>query len=307
LSDLTSDFCKLDGLHETAWAKVNLSLTVLGRRLDGYHELSSVVGFCDQGDQLILSPGPGFDLRVGGMFASSIDGENLISRVARALVSDFGIDDIGVLHLEKNLPVGAGIGGGSADAAAFLRLMERRFDLAFSGDEQMCFGKRFGADVPVCLRSKPAFMSGIGDLVHPLEEFPSMGILLVNPGVNISTSSIFQGLDCSQIEADFKRKGMPLVPSEGFDCVSGVVNMLREHPNDLLGPCLKEAPIVGHVLEVIDDVPECQIARLSGSGATCFGLFQSFEEARVGAQILKEQHKDWWVCASTLKSVSQAR
>jgi len=304
LSDLTSGFSKLNGLHETAWAKINLSLTILGRRLDGYHELSSVVGFCDLGDQLILEPGRGFDLKLSGRFASSIEGENLISHVVRALASDFGIDDIGVLHLEKNLPVGAGIGGGSADAAAFLRLMERRFDLSFSVDEQASFGQRFGADVPVCLLSKPAFMSGIGEVVRPLDKFPSMGILLVNPGVGISTKSIFHGLDCPQIEAGPKKNS---VPSLRFDCVRDVVEMMKACPNDLLKACLKEAPIIGHVIEMIDGVPGCQIARLSGSGATCFGLFESFESARAGARSLKEEHEDWWVCASTLKSVRDVR
>ena len=281
-------------------AKVNLSLRIWGRRAgDGYHELSSLVGFANIGDRLFLKPGPGFNMKVVGPFSQSIVGENLVYKVGQALMQEYGIKDLGDLVLEKNLPVAAGLGGGSADAGAFIRLLARVGGISFSQNDIMKFGQRFGADVPVCVSSKPVMMHGIGDVLKPLEHFPSLGVLLVNPGVSVSTGTVFQHLAVPEISDDWvEEEG-----AQAFASGDELIVYMQDQPNDLTLPALKIAPEIETVLNTLEALQGCSIARLSGSGATCYGLFEDEKRARQAGELCQEKYQEWWVCAGKLSGL----
>lgn len=297
-------------ISETGWAKINLSLRVLGRREDGYHELSSLVVFADVGDRLTLTTGPGFSLTTSGPFATRIDGDNLVEIVARSLLGERPggerAADFGRVHLEKLLPVAAGLGGGSADAAALLRLMERvghcQLDDGFVAD----LGKRFGADVPVCTAAMPSIMSGIGEAVAPVMHFPSLGVLMVNPGVGLSTAAVFKRLaaaGCDEgMAADFRARQEERA-ARGFHSLDEVVAYMKAAPNDLTDAAVSLSLDTGEVLGEIDRLEGCRIARLSGSGATCFGLFENAALAAEAGDVLRERHPGWWVMAASIRHV----
>ncbi len=287
-------------LKETAPAKVNLSLRIRGRRAgDGYHELSSLVGFASAADQLFLNPGPGFNIKVVGPFWQSIVGDNLVYNVGRALMQEYQMQDFGDLVLQKNLPVAAGLGGGSADAGAFIRLFARVAGVSFSQEDIKSFGARFGADVPVCVLSKPAMMYGIGDVLEPVERFPSLGILLVNPGVSVSTGVVFESLAAPEITRGFAHQEGALAFASGDELVA----YMQKEPNDLTLPAQKLAPEIETVLHTLKALQGCSIARLSGSGATCFGLFEDENSAQQAAQFLQAKHRGWWVSAGKLSGL----
>ncbi len=282
---------------ETGWAKVNLTLEVLGKRHDGYHELRSLVVFAGVGDRLRFSPGHGFSLSVMGPFAAQIEGENLIDTVARRLMVQYEVSDFGAVTLEKNLPVASGLGGGSADAAAFIRLFERQCGIGFSAEDVAAFGKMFGADVPVCYYSSPMVMGGIGEEVCPLPSLPDMALLLVNPGCEVATGAVFHRLGAPLLDVSF---AAPSLIAPSLTSFAEVVAYMEGHGNGLgEAACLVE-PQIGQVLDVLEAVPDCAIARLSGSGATCFGLFASLSQAAAGAVMLQKAHPDWWVVAAPL-------
>lgn len=293
-----------DVISETAWAKINLSLSVLGKRDDGYHELESLVVFANVGDKLTLEPGGGFQLNVIGSEAGAIVGENLVERVGRDLLAKIldassaysaAPEIIGTVTLDKMLPVAAGVGGGSADAAALIRLIEKQMPEEaglYSEFDIAQFGKDYGADVPVCVASLPAMMRGIGEIVEPVKSLPEMGVLLVNPRVGVSTGAVFTALDAGRYEV---LENVDEVLPVSFSNIAEVLDYMVEVPNDLLAPALKVAPIIGDVLETLDCLKGCLISRLSGSGATCFGLFETEAEAHVAGALLKSQEPHWWV------------
>ena len=303
---------------DTAWAKVNLTLSVLGKRGDGYHELESLVVFAGYGDKLCLSLDEAAALsslncQIKGPEAQGIVGENLVETVSRHLLDllsekgflnpEIGSEAhrfvTGVLTLDKRLPVAAGVGGGSADAAAAIRLIasfmaHRQIDL--SSLDLFKFAARFGADIPVCLTGVPAIMRGIGEVVTPLHHFPKIGLLLVNPRVPVPTGRVFQELNAAPLSGEVG--DVALSESLGplsFHTVSEVIDHMKEVPNDLLEPALSVAPEIGYVLREIETLEGCLISRLSGSGATCFGLFETVEEAEFAAKNLKQSYPDWWV------------
>jgi 4-diphosphocytidyl-2-C-methyl-D-erythritol kinase len=271
---------------EFAPAKVNLHLHVVGRRPDSYHLLDSLVVFARVGDRLTVSPADDLSLSVTGPFAAGLAGEadNLVLRAARMLAARAGLQTGGALVLEKNLPVASGIGGGSADAAAALRLLARFWGLESSIPDDLCAG--LGADVPVCLSGRPALMSGIGEALAPAPPLPELGIVLVNPGVAVSTPAVFGG-----------RMGPfsdPVrFPTEGWGDAESFAAALRETRNDLEPPARALAPAIGDTLEALAGAPGCLLARMSGSGATCFGLFPSAEAARAAAGWIVRD--GWWV------------
>ena len=285
---------------ETGWAKINLTLEILGKRPDGYHELSSLVVFAALGDRLHLTPGSGFSLEVTGPYADAIEGENLIEKVARTLKERHGAKNIGSVLLEKLLPVASGVGGGSADAGAFLRLYQRFSGVSFSQADVQGFGRIFGADVPVCTWSRPVLMGGIGEEMAPLCSLPDMALLLVNPGVAVSTRAVFDELGAPLLD---QAQSPPSLKAPVFSDFEDVVAYMQGHGNDLTVPAMGLAPVIGDVLGALSGLPGCALARLSGSGATCFGVFPGLEMAAQAALTLKKMQPAWWLAPAAVRPV----
>lgn len=275
-------------LVEFAPAKINLHLHVVGRRNDGYHLLDSLAVFAGAGDRLTVSPSDGLSLRLTGPFAAGLEAEsdNLVLRAARALAGLAGIRPTGALVLEKNLPVASGIGGGSADAAAALRLLSRVWGVAPAGEDLMRIAQRLGADVPVCIASQSAMMAGVGEILNPAPALPAAGLVLLNPGVAISTPSVFRARSAAfSAPACF--------PAEGWRTAAALVETLQTTRNDLEPPARALAPAIGDCLDTLTGAPGCLLARMSGSGATCFGLFASAGVAQAAAGAIVRP--GWWV------------
>ena len=262
---------------EPAPAKLNLALHVTGRRDDGYHLLDSLVVFARAGDEIQLRPGP-LSLHLDGPFAPALtDEDNLCLRAARLAGGQADIT------LIKNLPVASGIGGGSADAAAVLRGLAR-MGHALPADPQ-----RLGADMPVCLASRPARMRGIGERVEPLADFPPLHLVLVNPGIAIPTPQVFAALAW--------RDNAPLPPLPDFTRADALPGWLAATRNDLQAPALTIAPVIADVLAALT-AHGASLARMSGSGATCFGIFADARAADIAAAALSRH--GWWAVATEL-------
>ena len=276
---------------EYAPAKINLHLHVVGRRSDGYHLLDSLVVFAGIGDRLTVSPSDRLTLSVTGPFAAELAAvsDNLVLRAARTLAAQAGVQATGTLVLEKNLPVASGIGGGSADAAAALRLLCRFWGLDPGLPGQLAPG--LGADVPVCVAGAPAMMSGIGEILAPAPALPEVGIVLVNPGVAVSTPSVFRART-----GDFSHPA--LFPDQGWQNAGSLVAALRATRNDLEPPARLLTPAIGDVLDALAAIPGCLLARMSGSGATCFGLFAAPQAAEAAARTIGRD--GWWVWGGPL-------
>lgn len=276
-------------LEAFAPAKVNLSLRVVGRRADGYHELVSLVTFASVGDRLILTPGPGLLLDVVGPTAAvaGAGGDNLVLKAARALAQRVGKLRAGHFRLTKRLPVAAGIGGGSADAAATLRLLARANGLALHDPRLSDAALATGADVPVCLASVPRMMAGIGEVLSAPLLLPAVPAVLVNPRVDLPTKDVFGALRLASSGAD--AAAMP--PSDPAELLA----WLAREPNDLETPAIGLRPAIADVLTALRGLPGCRLARMSGSGGTCFGLFDSDAAARAAVRTLRTAHRRWWV------------
>ena len=281
-------------LSESAPAKINLTLHVTGKRADGYHLLDSLVVFAGIGDRLHAEPADGLSLRVNGPFAAGLDGEsdNLVLRAAQALADAAGIPPNAALVLEKNLPVASGIGGGSADAAAALRLLSRLWAVTLDPRAMFGLAERLGADVPVCLAGQPTRMRGVGERLDPAPTMPDYGLVLVNPGIALSTADVFRARrsDFSQ-EAD--------LPA-GWDSAASMAAGLRGLTNDLQPPAIALRPVIGDVLAALTARPGCLLARMSGSGATCFGLFPDPDHAMREAAFLARE--GWWIWGGGMAS-----
>ncbi len=284
-------------LVETAPAKVNLTLRVLGRRADGYHEIESLVAFADFGDRLTLTPGVVVGLSVGGPRAGQAgdDADNLVLKAARALQARIPGIALGVFQLEKNLPVAGGIGGGSADAAAALRLIARANDLARDDPRLFEAAAATGADVPVCLEPRPRLMRGIGEKLSPALPLPPLHAVLVNPGAALATKDVFAG---------WKPAADPGVPLELATLakldLEQFLRLLAAQENDLEAAAIALAPAIAEVLGGLRAVAGCKLARMSGSGSTCFGLFASAAAAGAVARILAGKFPQWWARATKL-------
>ena len=278
-------------LTEAAPAKVNLSLLVTGRRPDGYHLLDSLVVFGPAADRLRARPAATLSLRIEGPFAAGLSagGDNLVLRAARALADLAGPSAGAELVLEKALPVASGIGGGSADAAAALRLLCRLWDLRPDAAALSRLALTLGADVPVCLRGVPARMQGMGEVLSPLPALPQCGLLLVNPGVAVATADIFRARTAPFSPA-------ATLPPRWTDAAD-LAATLGRLGNDLEAPALTVAPAVGAVLAALRALPGCLLARMSGSGATCFALFADAAAAQAGAGGMPAA---WWRAAGPL-------
>lgn len=273
---------------EAAPAKINLYLHIVGRRDDGYHLLDSLVGFAEAGDVLQATPADDLRLTLTGPFGGTLaaEADNLVLRAARALAEAAGVPPRADLVLDKHLPVASGIGGGSADAAATLRLLQRLWGCRLPDDVLHRLALRLGADVPVCLHSKTRRMSGIGDRLDPAPALPDCGLLLVNPGIAVETRAVFQAR-----EGGFSAPAR--LPASWTDAAD-LAACLAATRNDLQAPALRLQPVIGRVLAAIAAQPDCLLARMSGSGATCFGLFPTPAAAQRAAVALRAE--GWW-CA----------
>jgi 4-diphosphocytidyl-2-C-methyl-D-erythritol kinase len=285
-------------LVERAPAKINLTLRVVGRRSDGYHEIESLVAFAGAADALSLTPGPELELAVRGptAAASGTIAGNLVLKAAHALAERVAGIELGRFALSKRLPVAAGLGGGSSDAAAALRLIARTNRLAADDPRLMQAAEATGADVPVCLDPRPRVMRGIGDILSVALELPRLPMILANPGVMVATKDVFNSLrlrNRSTIAA-----GPALMPAAGGP--TEFIAALAGLGNDLERPAIELAPVIEVVLAALRSSPGCRIARMSGSGATCFGLFENARAAATAAANLRAQHPSWWIRATRL-------
>jgi 4-diphosphocytidyl-2-C-methyl-D-erythritol kinase len=258
-------------MEEIAYAKINLALRVRGKRADGYHHLDTLFAFGEDGDRLSVDAGEGISLRVEGPFAGDLAGveDNLVLRAARLLGDGRGA----ALTLDKRLPVASGIGGGSADAAAALRLLCRWWKLDLAQEDLLDLARRIGADVPACLLSRTMRGTGRGDeLKRVRQEFSGTPLLLVNPGVAVATAEVF-----------------------------GRWRGVRGHGNDLEPPALEIAPVIGDVIDLLNSRPGVRMVRMSGSGATCFALFETAARRDAADSAIAASRPGWWRLATRLR------
>lgn len=276
-------------------AKVNLTLHVVGKREDGYHLLDSLVTFAGIGDTLDFSPAETISLEVTGPTAAQIpDGENIVLKAARLLAEAAGVTSGAAIRLTKRLPVAAGIGGGSADAAASLKGLIRLWNVALPAETLLKVALSIGADVPVCLAGTPMRMMGIGEVLEPAPALPPAWLLLVNPMVPLHTPPVFKARTGPFSEAD------PLTHSPAD--AKALALALAARRNDLTPPAISIEPVVGEVLAAIAATPGCLLPRMSGSGATCFGLYAEEAQANAAAGQLKAAHPGWWIAPARLLS-----
>ncbi|MEQ1866165.1 MAG: 4-(cytidine 5'-diphospho)-2-C-methyl-D-erythritol kinase [Micropepsaceae bacterium] len=279
-------------MRRLAPAKINLFLHVGDKRPDGYHNLLSLAVFADLGDWLALAPASALSLNITGPFAAALaaDDDNLVMKAARALTAWAGKPLGADLTLEKNLPIASGIGGGSSDAATALLMLAEHWALPIGIEKIRELALALGADVPVCLNRRPTLMSGIGEILKPAPELPPFALVLVNPGVSVPTAQIFKALRTRTGTAEPK-------PFKGSS-IRDFALWLDQLSNDLAAPAIALAPAITRVEAAITATGDCLLARMSGSGATCFGLYATHEQAKAAASSLAKAHPEWWVRAA---------
>lgn len=290
-------------LSDEACAKVNLTLRVNGRRTDGYHDLESVVAFADCADRLTLTPGSNLDLKMLGPLAQACGdtSDNLVLKAARLLGERVPDMKAGSFSLDKVLPVAAGIGGGSADAAAALRLLSQLNGLALDDSRLIEVARLTGADVPVCVDSRGCVMTGVGERLQPLK-LPKMPCVMVNPGVPVATKDVFAALGLRKGELRVSA-GDVLLQKPWPDAEASLedwVEALAASSNDLEAPALRVQPVIGEVISALNATNGAWLSRMSGSGATCFAIYENTADAGRAAEKLRREHPAWWVHAGTL-------
>ncbi|USG62204.1 4-(cytidine 5'-diphospho)-2-C-methyl-D-erythritol kinase [Sneathiella marina] len=276
-------------IKKIAKPKVNLCLHVTGKRDDGYHLLESLVVFPDGGDEIIVRQGKDLSLSVSGPFSDDIGdiSDNLVLKAARLLQQHTGCRQGAEIELVKNLPVASGIGGGSADAAAALLLLAKLWKCSLGPEELQDIGLSLGADVPACLIEKPLIMAGIGEDISEIDPFPGFYILLINSKTKVSTPEVFKNLN---IPVD-----RPNIEPFDLTTTGPLFSLLNSCRNDLQPAAIKIAPDISKVLCVLEAQSGCKLARMSGSGATCFGLFELKVTADTAASKIAQEYPDWWV------------
>lgn len=288
-----------DLLIERAPAKINLTLHIVGRRADGWHSLESLVVFSRGGDALSLAVGEPLGLSVEGPTASAAGNldDNLVLRAARNFAKHFPSAKLGSFCLVKRLPVAAGIGGGSSDAAAALRLLARANSLPLADPALSEAARETGADVSVCLDPRARMMRGLGEKLGPPLDLPPVIGLIVNPGAPLETKSVFAKMN------------IPPGAETGFGAHPDIASAmepdslfaaLRKGRNDMEAAACRLAPIIGDVLAVLSAAPGCRLARMSGSGATCFGLFKDCRSAARAKKAILRAHPSWWAKSCVL-------
>jgi 4-diphosphocytidyl-2-C-methyl-D-erythritol kinase len=285
---------KVTPVVEMAPAKLNLDLLVTGRQPNGYHELDSLVVFADLGDRMTITAADDLELALDGPFAKALQDvpDNLVLAAARRLATAAGVRPTVRITLEKHLPVASGIGGGSADAAAALRGLARFWNLDWPAARLRDLGLGLGADVPVCVYGRPARLRGIGERLDPIRGLPDLPLVLVNPGVPVATAAVFRAFELPVMA--FRRPVLPAHPSLGRFAV-----WLEASRNELEPAARSLAPVIGHVLDRLRANEDCLVARMSGSGATCFGLFADAAKATAAAAALAAAEPGWW-CRSCI-------
>ncbi|WP_340647123.1 4-(cytidine 5'-diphospho)-2-C-methyl-D-erythritol kinase [Phenylobacterium sp.] len=275
-------------------AKINLFLHVGAPGADGYHPLCSLMVFADAGDRVTLHGGDALAVKVRGPFAEQLagEGDNLVLRAARALLAQArGPQPLSAFTLEKRLPVAAGLGGGSSDAGAALRLLRDEMSPRLDDAELEAVAARLGADGAACLWGRPVMAQGRGERLSPAPDLPILEAVLVNPGALVSTPAVYAAFDTAGVFGDVAPPPMP----DAFESVEELAGWLATMRNDLEAPAVALAPAIGDVLATLADEPEALIARMSGSGATCFALCQSEVEAETLAERIMAMKPDWWV------------
>lgn len=280
-------------VEELAPAKVNLDLLVTGRRADGYHELDSLTAFAAFGDRLTLQDANQLELNVTGPFAAALADEpdNLVLRAVRLLAALAGREAVVRITLDKRIPVAAGLGGGSADAAATLHGLNRLWGLSLTPADLHRVGAELGADLPVCLAGRTVRMRGIGDRLEPWDGLPVLPALLVNPNLPLATGAVFGALEISPVE---ERAWPPPHAPAAF------LSWLDRTSNHLEAPARRILPPIQDVLATIAAQSGCAVARMSGSGATCFGLFRSNAARDAAADTVGRQRPQWWQAATVI-------
>ena len=290
-------------LAENARAKVNLTLRVVGRRVDGYHDLESVVAFADCADQLSLLPGKELELKTTGPLADACGavGDNLVLKAARLLAERVPDLQTGIFTLHKVLPVAAGIGGGSADAAAALRLLARANELVINDARVNEVARLTGADVPVCVPSLPCVMTGVGESLQPLN-LPKLPSVLVNPRVAVATKEVFAalGLRSGELRVGIADVLRAIAWPEAGASVEDWVEAFAASSNDLESPAMRIQPVIGEVISALNATDGAWLSRMSGSGATCFAIYENTAEAGRAAEKIRRDHPGWWVHSGVL-------
>jgi 4-diphosphocytidyl-2-C-methyl-D-erythritol kinase len=294
------DLWRASLLTTRAPAKINLTLHIVGRRDDGYHALESLVVFTGAGDVLSLEPGGDLSLAVAGptALAAGEGADNLVLRAARHAAEGIENLRLGAFRLLKKLPVAAGIGGGSSDAAAALRLLARANDLAPDDVRLMEAARRTGSDVPVCLAPQARMMRGRGEDVGPALNIAALPAVLVNPGALVETRGVFARLGLKPGET---KDGAPHPEIPAGADNETLWRLLARGRNDMEDAACLQAPVIVDALAVLSAAKGCRLARMSGSGATCFALFSSRRAAVRAASVIRGQHPNWWVKAGLLR------
>jgi 4-diphosphocytidyl-2-C-methyl-D-erythritol kinase len=286
----------MDAVTQAAPAKLNLYLHVTGRRDDGFHELDSLVAFADVADEVTVRPAPdGPRLELSGPFAAALAGEdpagNLTVRAVKALAARLGRDAGVAVALAKRLPVASGIGGGSADAAAVLRGLARLWGVSPDDPALFTVAASLGADVPVCLAGRTCYFGGIGDVLDEAPALPETHAVLANPGLPVPTPAVFKALRAGSPRGFSAPARFTRTPRNAAE----LAGLLRERRNDLTEPALAVAPVIAEVLAALEAAPGCLLARLSGSGATCFALYLDAGAAIAAAKRIGTARPGWWV------------
>lgn len=273
---------------ERAPAKLNLFLHITGKRADGYHLLESLVVFTEFGDRLSFSPAPELSLHLTGEFSAALQHEqaqNLVMRAAHVLRETFGVTAGAMITIEKNIPIAAGLGGGSADAAAALRGLARLWDIKTDDSELRRFAASLGSDVPVCIDSQPAMMRGVGEQLQPIHFDRDLSVLLVNPRVALSTVDVYK-----TFSAPF---------SSPMDDANPASYFMQAH-NALQEPAIKLLPVIQDYIAALQQSRGCILARMAGSGATCFALFESAMDCSHAAELFRTRYPYAWVMPTAL-------
>lgn len=290
-------------LNTTAPAKINLYLHVTGRREDGYHYLDSLVAFASTGDALRLEAADRFSFVLEGPMASSLGGEdqerNLVVRAARALGEALGKPLNFRLVLTKTLPVASGIGGGSTDGAAVLRLLALHWGLPANDPLLYTIAAKLGQDVPCCIAAETCYFRGIGDIVDPGPILPHVDIVLVNPNIALPTPGVFKARVGAYTPA--------AAPIEALPDARSLAQALSERSNSLTEAACTLCPEIAKILASLSEQPDCLLSRMSGSGATCFGLFPDRASAQRAASLVFEAHPEWWVVPASLPVRPESR
>lgn len=280
-------------VREYAPAKINLFLEVVGKRIDGYHHLQSLMVFCNVGEYVEIAPAVSDQFTIAGPMAQGLSAsdDNLVKRAAKAFLEAVGLTQPMAVHLHKEMPVSSGIGGGSADAAATLRALDTLFENPLSRSQLLDICTQLGADVPACFLSVPVCLDGVGSEVVQADftiDFPYT--VLVNPSIGVSTPAVFAALNAGQVPTS-----LPILGTHWS------VAACAARRNDLSAPAIAICPQVQACLDALEEIPEAAFARMSGSGATCFAVVKTADDANRAVQSLRVAHPGWWVASGALQ------